>query len=146
MRSACSPRGMRTVPVSTISSSEPMLRACAGAAIPPATATQATTTVTLAIAPKPGGLAGLARQVDDLELARLQLARDAGVDLRLLGRRLTIEHPGALHLELPEALELEDLQHQHEVQAGDQRGDREADHRKAPAHVEVAVVVRIRDE
>ena len=53
-----------------------------------------------------------------LELARLQLVRDACVDLRRVRRRLAVERMLAAQLELAEALQLQDLEHEHEVDAG----------------------------
>src|SRR4051794_34781984 len=78
-----------------------------------------------------------------LELARLELTRELCVDLGVGRRRLSARLLLALHLELAPALELEDLEDEHEVDAGRQCEHPEACHHDRPAEVEVPVVVAV---
>src|SRR4051794_36778411 len=59
--------------------------------------------------------------VRGFELAGLELAGELGLDLGVGRRWLPARLLLALHLELAPALELEDLQHEHEVDAGRER-------------------------
>src|SRR4051812_30239830 len=63
-----------------------------------------------------------------LEVAGLEVARDLGVDLAVARRRFPARLLLALHLELAPALELEDLEHEHEVDACGEREQTEAGH------------------
>src|SRR3954449_13110947 len=84
--------------------------------------------------------------VHGLELAGLELARELRVQLGVPGWRFPGREAGAAHLELAEAPELEDLQHEHEVDARSHRAEPEHRQHRAPAEVEVAVVVGVRHE
>src|SRR3954452_14188091 len=68
--------------------------------------------------------------LDDLELAGLDVARDALVDLPLRRVRVALAH-----LALAEAAQLEDLEHVDEVDARGERDEPERDHDERPPDV-----------
>src|SRR5689334_24256078 len=94
-------------------------------------------------APRLSGPLGPAPRVpvsraDALELTGLDIARHGLLDLELTGGRIR-----PAQLAQPPVLELEDLEHVYEVDAGRDRDQPERSHQQRPAQAVVAVVVGV---
>src|SRR3954447_17264606 len=81
-----------------------------------------------------------------LELARFDLTLDRVLHLVLARHLAADERRLAPELALPEAAELEDLEHIHEVDGRGQGEHAESTEHGGPEGVEVAAVVRVRNE